>query len=126
MHIAWKYIIQKLRKKNLMLYMISFKMKIYIINPATWIAQNMNGHDAMQQCFKFIDISDCIVFTTLEDGIIGKGVYEEISYALKNKKKIFILKNDMIIRFLNIDFKKIDIIYNKTSSTWKRYAKVCE
>ena len=99
---------------------------IYIINPATWIAQNMNGHDAMQQCFKFIDISDCIVFTTLEDGIIGKGVYEEISYALKNKKKIFILKDDMIIRFLNIHFKKIDIIYNKTSSTWKRYAKVCE
>ena len=90
---------------------------IYIINPAIWIAQNMNGHDAMQQCFKFIDISDCIVFTTLEDGIIGKGVYEEISYALKN---------NIITRFLNIDFKKIDIIYNKTSSTWKRYAKVCE
>ena len=90
---------------------------IYIINPATWIAQNMNGHDAMQQCFKFIDISDCIIFTTLEDGIIGKGVYEEISYALKN---------NIITRFLNIDFKKIDIIYNKTSSTWKRYAKVCE
>ena len=44
----------------------------------------------------------------------------------KNKKKIFILKDDMITRFLNIDFKKIDIIYNKTSSTWKRYAKVCE
>ena len=99
---------------------------IYIINPAIWIAQNMNGHDAMQQCFKFIDISDCIVFTTLEDGIIGKGVYEEINYALKNKKKIFILKNNIITRFLNNDFKKIDIIYNKTSSTWKRYAKVCE
>ena len=61
---------------------------IYIINPAIWIAQNMNGHDAMQQCFKFIDISACIVFTTLEDGIIGKGVYEEINYALENKKKI--------------------------------------
>ena len=99
---------------------------IYIINPATWIAQNMNGHDAMQQCFKFIDISDCIVFTTLEDGIIGKGVYEEINYALENKKRVFILKNNIITRFLNIDFKKIDIIYNKTSSTWKRYAKVCE
>ena len=99
---------------------------IYIINPATWIAQNMNGHDAMQQCFKFIDISDCIVFTTLEDGIIGKGVYEEINYALENKKRVFILKNNIITRFLNNDFKKIDIIYNKTSSTWKKYAKVCE
>ena len=99
---------------------------ICIINPAIWISQNMNGHDAMQQCFKFIDISDCIVFTTLEDGIIGKGVYEEINYALKNKKRVFILKNNIITRFLNNDFKKIDIIYNKTSSTWKRYAKVCD
>ena len=117
----------KIEKKEFNVIYDKFQNEnIYIINPAIWIAQNMNGHDAMQQCFKFIDISDCIVFTTLEDGIIGKGVYEEINYALENKKRVFILKNNIITRFLNNDFKKIDIIYNKTSSTWKRYAKVCE
>lgn len=93
-----------------------------IINPNGWIYECRNESYIMKQCLKFIDNSDILIFSSLDDGIIGRGVYDEIEHALKSNKEVYYL-NEYIMRFTQKEFNNIKIIYETTKS-WKTYAKV--
>lgn len=96
---------------------------VTIINPNGWIYDNGNGKDVMEQCFVFIKQSDMTVFSTLKDGVIGKGVYSEIEKALYYDKSVFHLRQDGDMRrFLEKDFDKIELV--NEGKDWKKYAKV--
>ena len=77
----------------------------------------------MEQCFVFIKQSDMTVFSTLKDGVIGKGVYSEIEKALYYDKPVFHLRQDGDMRrFLEEDFNKIELV--NEGKDWRKYAKV--
>lgn len=93
-----------------------------IINPNGWIYQCGNENSIMNQCLKMVENCDILVFSTLDDGVIGKGVYSEIEHALNFNKEVYLLK-DKLYKFTMSDYNKIKIIYEDTKS-WRRYAKV--
>lgn len=97
----------------------------FIINPATAIycRYNMDNLDVMEQCFKLIGLCDILVFSTIEDGYIGKGVYTEIERALSLEKNVYYLLNYKFIPFTREDYNNIKKTFNETK-TDKRYAKI--
>lgn len=99
------------------------KLQDRIINPNGWIYDNGDEKSIMEQCYVFIKNCDCVVFSTLEDGIIGKGVYSEIDKALEYGKNVFHLRQDGDMkRFLKEDFDKIELV--NEGKDWRKYAKV--
>ena len=86
-----------------------------IINPNGWIAQENDEKSIMNQCFKFVELSDIIIFTSM-NGIIGKGVYYEIKHALDNNKKLYYLNNGIFNTFTYDNFNNIEIIYSITNN----------
>ena len=95
---------------------------VTIINPNGWVYDNGNGKDVMEQCFVFIKNCDCVVFSTLEDDIIGKGVYSEINKALEYGKNIFQLNNGKLYIFDREKYNKIELV--DEGKDWRKYAKV--
>ena len=94
-----------------------------IINPNGWIYNSGNEKDIMEQCFVFIKQTDMTIFSTLKDGVIGKGVYSEIEKALYYDKPVFYLRqNGDMKRFLEKDFDKIELV--NEGKDWRKYAKV--
>ena len=93
-----------------------------IINQNGWIYQCGNENYIMNQCLQLVKNSDILIFSTIENRIIGKGVYTEIECALKNNKRVYFLK-DKLIEYTYSDFNKIELIYNKTKS-YREYARV--
>ena len=94
-----------------------------IINPNGWIQNSVNEIDIMEQCFLFIKQTDMTIFSTLKDGVIGKGVYSEIEKALYYDKPVFYLRqNGDMKRFLEKDFDKIELV--NEGKDWRKYAKV--
>ena len=74
----------------------------------------------MEQCYIFVKQSDIIVFSMIEDGFIGRGVYTEIQKAMWWHKKIYCLHEGKLHKFDN--FGNISIF--KRGMDWKRFAKV--
>lgn len=93
-----------------------------IINPNGWINQCGNEKYIMNQCLLLVENSDILVFSTIENNVVGKGVYDEIWCALKNNKKIYWL-SDNFIEYSIDDFNKIELIYGDTGSK-RKYAKI--
>lgn len=94
-----------------------------IINPNGWIYNHKREDIIMQQCFKFILNSDIVVFSSI-DNVVGRGVYEEVEYALRHNKKVYYLNDCGCIEdFTKKDFHKIELLYNKTKS-WVDYARI--
>lgn len=91
-----------------------------IINPNGWINQCGDEKYIMDQCLLLVKNSDILVFSTIENNIIGKGVYDEIGCALRNDKKVYWL-GDNFVEYLEDDFNKIELIYNDTGSK-RKYA----
>ena len=55
-----------------------------VVNPNELVDQSKSEEEIMKYCFKLIDICDDLVFSSV-DGVIGKGVADEIMYAfMKN------------------------------------------
>ena len=91
-----------------------------IINPNEWIYDNGKEKDIMEQCYIFVKQSDIIVFSTIEDGFIGKGVYSEIQRAFWYDKYVYYLFEDKLYKFDK--FSNIDIY--ERGRDWKKFAKV--
>ena len=98
------------------------KLQDRIINPNGWIYDNGDEKSIMEQCYVFIKNCDCVVFSTLEDDIIGKGVYSEINKALEYGKNIFQLNNGKLYIFDREKYNKIEIV--DKGKDWRKYAKV--
>lgn len=95
-----------------------------IINPNGWIAQIGNEEYIMEQCLQMVRNSDMIVFSSIEDGIIGKGVYDEVHEAYHNDLDIYYLNNGEFIRMTYGGLRnKFKIIVEETG-TRSKYAKV--
>ena len=91
-----------------------------IINPNGWIYDNGKEKDIMEQCYIFVKQSDIIVFSMIEDGFIGRGVYTEIQKAMWWHKKIYCLHEGKLHKFDNFD----NISIFERGMNWKRFAKV--
>lgn len=101
-----------------------FYKNVNIINPNGYVDQNKSEPSIMDDCFEAIKKTcDELVFSTIEDGIIGKGVYDEIKCALDDNKKVYLINNNELIKFTMDDYNNIQIIYNITL-TKRKYAKV--
>ena len=94
-----------------------------VINPNGWInSKGVNGPAIMEQCYIFVQKSDAVVFSTLEDGVIGRGVYCELKKAFKYKKRVYFLIRNALIEYYESDYKETKLINN--GKDWKTYAKV--
>ena len=98
----------------------NYFMTPFVINPNGWIYQGGNEQIIMNQCFVFVEKSDIVVFSTIKNNIIGRGVYEELRCAFKNEKIVYLLKNKPY-NFTENDFNEINIIYQETKD-FKKYA----
>lgn len=94
-----------------------------IINPNGWIYECGNESIIINQCLQLINNSDIVVFSTINDGIIGKGVYTELEHAYRKNKQVYMIASQDIIRFTRRDFNNIDVIYNEINS-WRKYARI--
>lgn len=92
-----------------------------LINPNGWIYDCGNEEIIMNQCLKLVENSDVIVFSTIENGIIGKGVYSEIKHALRCNKCVYLLQCNSVKLFNNKNFNELKIIYPETKS-FRKYA----
>ncbi|HPE08119.1 MAG TPA: hypothetical protein PLT28_00105 [Saprospiraceae bacterium] len=68
----------------------------HIINPAVDIPQCETEEEIMVHCVNAVQIADVLVFSSV-DGIVGKGVYEEIVEAINAGKRLFYIWQDTII-----------------------------
>lgn len=94
-----------------------------IINPNGWINdKGVSGPVIMEQCYIFVKQSDVVVFSTLEDGVIGRGVYCELEKAFENKKKVYYLIRNALVEYYESDYKETKLIND--GKNWKTYAKI--
>ena len=84
-----------------------------IINPATTVAQQMDETEIMKSCFDLVRESDVLVFSSM-DGVIGKGVYDEIALAHEVGIPVYYLHYHAIRLVKN--FKAIKPMGNPTSN----------
>lgn len=121
-HHQWKY---GTKEETEELKVIERHFEGLIINPNGWIYENGDNEYCMGQCFHFVkNICDMLVFTTLADGTIGKGVYDEIKCALDNDKNVYHLKQDETVVDFNIeDYEDIEIVVKETGTN-RKYAKI--
>ena len=86
---------------------IKEKFKDYlIINPNGWICQENSCQAIMNQCYHFVKISDITVFSSY-NGIIGRGVYEEVTVALKNNKEVYYIFENNFYKINSKEFEKV-------------------
>ena len=94
-HHQWKYG-TKIEQYELDLIRRYFP-KARICNPATDIDNvDRTEEDIMRDCLETVKNSDIIVFSAV-DGCIGRGVYQEVTYADKYDKIIFFIHHDQLI-----------------------------
>lgn len=94
-----------------------------IINPNGWIAKIDSEEVAMAQCLQLVKSADILVFSCIEGGIIGRGVYTEIKTALDNNKKVYRVSEHGVVSFNMEDFKSTEIIKDFTGTN-RKYAKI--
>jgi len=126
---AHSKLIYNTEKEDEQLELISYWRKsstTNIINPNGWIAQDISSEeDIMKQCFKFIDVSDKVVFSCIEKNnnlYVGRGVFDEVIHAINSNKDIYMCHGNKIYKF-NSEFIKIFVDYYNTKSM-KYYARV--
>lgn len=86
------------------------------INPNGNIDQTQSETEIMKHCYRLIDDCDDLVFSSL-DGVIGKGVADEIMYAFMNDKPIYYIYNNKLNKVKQIVIKPIE-----NSTTRRIYA----
>jgi hypothetical protein len=77
------------------------------INPNGNVDQNKSEKEIMSQCFKLIDMCEDLVFSSV-DGVIGKGVAEEIRYALHNGLKVYYIFGNKLNEIKSIGIKPFE------------------
>ena len=85
--------------------------KIYrkstIINPSEYTKEwdNKPGKEIMNECKKFVQSSDIIVFSAVEvDGrhFVGKGVFDEVRLAEKLKKQVYFISRKELSKYYKL------------------------
>lgn len=78
-----------------------------IFNPATDldIHDGITEEEAMEQCIKQVKASDIVVFSSM-DGMIGKGVFEELEAAKEAGIFTLYLHHDALINQEYFDYRK--------------------
>ena len=87
-----------------------------VVNPNGCVNQTLSEAEIMHECFNLIDECDVLVFSSL-DGVIGKGVADEIKHALINGKQVFYIFNNMLNKINEINIHPI-----QSSSSRRIYA----
>lgn len=91
-----------------------------ILNPNGDIrfTDTSNGAKTMEECFAQIRRNNVtsLAFSAI-DGVVGKGVYDEVKLALKLNKNVYYIETNNIHKCSKVDFEIIDI-------NWKYYALV--
>lgn len=82
-----------------------------VVNPNGLVDQSQSEKEIMSHCFKLIDMCDDLVFSSV-DGVIGKGVADEITYAFMREKPIYYIHGHKLNKIKNIVIKPIE---NSTS-----------
>lgn len=77
-----------------------------VINPNGIVDQTKCEKEIMKHCYKLIDKCQHLVFSSV-DGVIGKGVADEIVYAFCNNKKIYYIHGNKLHRIKSILIKPI-------------------
>ena len=71
-----------------------------VFNPGTDLStSNSTEKDIMAECIEVIRCSDIVIFSSM-DGVIGAGVYEEVTKAKElGKLVLYIYKDELITDF---------------------------
>jgi len=77
-----------------------------IINPNGSINPQKSEQEIMNDCFDLIDNSGSLIFSSM-DGVVGKGVHDEVNHAIKTNIPIYYINNNRLIKINKI---KWDII----------------
>lgn len=94
-----------------------------VINPNGWIYQCGDNEYIMGQCYQLVKQCDTLVFSSIEDGVIGRGVYGEIECALCNNIKVFYLNDNKFTEFTKDDYiNRIGDVEGKRTN--RRFAKI--
>lgn len=68
-----------------------------IFNPSENLdVEGRSEEDIMRDCLAAVKDADVIIFSSM-DGVIGKGVYDELMYAIENDKPILYIFYDHLI-----------------------------
>lgn len=94
-----------------------------IINPNGWVVQDADEKIIMEQCFKLVLKSNIVVFSSIEDGIIGQGIYGELLKAFTYGVEVYYLKDNEFMKFTDRHFDNINIIVEETKSR-RKYAQI--
>ena len=94
-HHRWKYGTQ------IEAYELDLIRKYYpladIFNPSEHLdVEGKSEEEIMKDCLSTVRDSDIVIFSSM-DGVIGKGVYEELMEAKRNNKPIMYIHYDTII-----------------------------
>lgn len=89
------------------LSLISSSLPGDIVNPNGTVDQTKGEKEIMSECFKLIDKCSSLVFSSV-DGVIGKGVADEITYAFMREKPIYYIHHNKLNRIKTIVIKPIE------------------
>jgi hypothetical protein len=78
-----------------------------VINPNGIVDQTKTEEEIMQDCYKLIDKCNALVFSSV-DGVIGKGVADEVVYAFIRNKPIYYIHNNRLNKIKSIVIKPIE------------------
>lgn len=95
-HHLWKYGTE-IEKYELEVIKSRFP-DVAIINPATDVSQFGTSEEIMVKCFKAVKSCNSIVFSSV-DGIIGKGVFDEVALGASLNKPIYYILNNQLLEF---------------------------
>ena len=103
-HHLWKYN-TKIEDYELRLIGDCFPTAI-IMNPNGDIPQEGSEESIMEECFDLIGSCEVLVFSSV-NGVVGKGVYDEVNLALKHDKPIFYIFNNSVVRIIGLEWQVI-------------------
>jgi len=69
---------------------------VEIINPPTYEGNPRKSIEGMDFCYRLIDGCSIVVFSRLL-GVVTSGVGGEVNYALRKKKKVYEIKNGVLV-----------------------------
>jgi nucleoside 2-deoxyribosyltransferase len=78
-----------------------------VINPNGIVDQTKTEEEIMKDCYKLIDKCDSLVFSSV-DGVIGKGVADEIVYAFIRNKTVYYIHNNRLNKIKSIVINPIE------------------
>lgn len=81
-----------------------------VVNPNGAVDQTLTSEQIMDECFYLVDDCDVLVFSSV-DGVVGKGVYDEVSRASDQFKPVYYIHNNSLNPF-GFDF---DVLSDSTT-----------